>query len=70
MEINGHGIGIGESTIGYRPDGFTPITHLIITVAYDYNMTNRFTIHAATLKGLLGEIRRHKSNKLVKPKPK
>lgn len=68
VEINGQDILIGEIATGYKKDGFTHVTHLAIVVAHDYNKSHGFTLHAATLQGLIKKIRNYKQGKLTKPK--
>ncbi len=62
--VNGYSVAVGRSTVGYKDDGFTPIRHYSAQVANDWNVSNRFEITAATMRGVLGKIKRH-PHKLV-----
>ena len=57
--VNRERVGIGKGHYGkYR--GFNPVYEYEVTLANDWNISNRIQFHARTLKNLMAKIRKHK----------
>ena len=66
ITINGKRFGLWQETIGYRDEQQTrPITRWFVQVSNDWNMSNRFEIESAQIRGLISKIEKH-PYKLVK----
>ena len=65
ITINGHHFPLWRHFIGYKEDLITPIKRYFVIVSNIHNMSNRFQIESAQIKGLISKIKRH-PYKLVK----
>ena len=57
IRVNGKTVGVGMDTYYLRDK---PKRHWVAVLANDWNMSNPIVFHAPTIKGLLGQIKRHK----------
>jgi hypothetical protein len=64
ITINNRQFALYRECVGYRKNLTTPIYHYFVQVANDWNMSNRFTIESAQMRGLISKIEKH-SYKLV-----